>query len=263
MHATDAALAAVLRRERLVFFAGLGVVLVVAWLWLLSGAGMQMSAVTMPRMAGMDALLLQQVQWTPGYAVLMFCMWWVMMIAMMLPSAAPVLLLFMRVNRGTSASSLVPTSVFAVGYVLAWGVFSFIATIAQWAMESAKVLSPMLETSNVWLSAGIVVAAGLWQLTPLKRACLRHCRTPLSYLLANWRPGRRGALRMGLEHGTYCLGCCWFLMALLFVGGVMNLFWIAALAIFVLVEKITPYGHWISRASGVVLVICGVLLPAV
>ena len=105
----------------------------------------------------------------------------------------------------------------------------------------------MLETTNHWLGAGILIGSGLWQLTPLKAVCLQHCRTPLSFLVGNWRPGRLGALRMGLEHGAYCLGCCWFLMALLFFGGVMNLYWIAGLAIYVLLEKTVPMGHWIAR----------------
>ena len=130
-----------------------------------------------------------------------------------------------------------PTIVFAAGYLLAWGSFSAVATALQWGMESARMLSPMLVTTNHWLGAAILVAAGLWQLTPLKAACLRHCRTPLGFLIGNWRAGRLGALRMGLEHGAYCLGCCWFLMALLFFGGVMNLYWIAGIGVFVLLEK--------------------------
>jgi len=262
VHSAEHALEAVLRRDRLIFIAGLVVVMVAAWTWVALGAGMDMSAVAMTRMAGMNGAMMQQAQWTPGYAALMFGMWWVMMIAMMLPSAAPMLLLFMRVNRrrdGTG-SPLVPTGVFAAGYLLAWGVFSLLAAMGQWAMETARVMSSMLEVTNAWLGAGILFAAGLWQLTPLKRACLEHCRAPLSFVLGSWRPGHGGALRMGLEHGAYCLGCCWFLMGLLFVGGVMNLYWIAALAAFVLLEKTVPFGHWFGRAAGVMLLGWGTLL---
>jgi predicted metal-binding membrane protein len=197
--------------------------------------------------------------WTPAYAVLIFAMWWVMMVAMMLPSAAPMLLLFARVNRKdkSAGAPLVPTALFAGGYLLGWAGFCAVAAALQWGLESARLLSPMLVTTNRWLGAGILIAAGLSQFTPLKAMCLRHCRTPLGFLLGNWRSGRLGALRMGLEHGAFCLGCCWFLMALLFFGGVMNLYWIAGLAVFVLLEKTVPLGHWLGRLVGAVLVAWG------
>jgi predicted metal-binding membrane protein len=184
---------------------------------------------------------------------------------MMLPSAAPTLLLFARVNRGRGPSfgggaPLVPTGVFALGYLLVWGGFSALAVVLQWALEQAKLLSPMLETTDRWLGAALLLAAGLWQLTPLKARCLSQCRSPLSFLMTRWRPGRAGALRMGLEHGLWCLGCCWFLMALLFFGGVMNLFWIAGLALYVLMEKTLPLGHWLGRAVGLALIGAGVAL---
>jgi predicted metal-binding membrane protein len=156
-----------------------------------------------------------------------------------------------------AGAPLVPIVLFAAGYLLVWGGFCAIATALQWGLESARLLSPMLVTTNKWLGAGILIAAGLSQFTPLKAICLRHCRTPLGFLLGSWRPGRLGALRMGLEHGAFCLGCCWFLMALLFFGGVMNLYWIAGLAVFVLLEKTIPLGHWLGRVAGVVLVAWG------
>jgi predicted metal-binding membrane protein len=223
-----------------------------------------MSAIAMTSMAGMDGWLMQQAVWTPAYAVLMFSMWWVMMIVMMLPSAAPVLLLFARINRKRKRpdSPLVPTSVFAAGYLIAWGGFSSIAAGLQWTLEATNLMSPMLRTTNVWLGAAILVCAGLWQLTPIKTACLHHCRTPLGFLIGNWRAGRWGAFRMGLGHGLYCLGCCWFLMALLFFGGVMNLYWIVGLTALVLLEKFIPFGHWLARTIGIVLVGWGLLLPA-
>ena len=255
-------LEAVLRRDRMVLVAGLVAVLLMAWGWLLAGAGMEMSAIEMTEMAGMDGWLMRPAVWTPAYAVLILAMWWVMMVAMMLPSAAPMLLLFARVNRKdkSAGAPLVPTALFAAGYLLGWAGFCVFAAALQWGLESARLLSPMLATTNRWLGAGILIAAGLSQFTPLKAMCLRHCRTPLGFLLGNWRSGRLGALRMGLEHGAFCLGCCWFLMALLFFGGVMNLYWIAGLAVFVLLEKTVPLGHWLGRLAGAVLVASGVAL---
>jgi predicted metal-binding membrane protein len=252
----------VLRRDRVVLVAGLIAVIGLAWGWLLSGAGMGMSAVEMTAMAGMDGWLMQPALWTPAYAVLIFAMWWVMMVAMMLPGAAPTLLLFARVNRKdkSAGTPLPPTAMFALGYLLVWGGFGAVATALQWGLETARLLSPMLQTTNRWLGAGILIAAGLWQLTPLKAVCLRHCRTPLGFLIGNWRAGRLGALRMGLEHGAYCLGCCWFLMALLFFGGIMNLYWIAGLAVYVLLEKTSAHGHWLGRIAGVALVAWGLVL---
>jgi predicted metal-binding membrane protein len=253
---------AVLQRDRLVLVAGLVAVLAMAWGWLLTGAGMEMGPVEMTAMVGMDGWLMQPAQWSAAYAVLIFAMWWVMMVAMMLPSAAPMLLLFARVNRKDKAAgaALAPTVLFAAGYLFAWGGFSAVATSVQWGLESARLLSPMLATTNHWLGASILVAAGLWQLTPFKAVCLRHCRTPLGFLIGNWRAGWIGALRMGLEHGAFCLGCCWFLMALLFFGGVMNLYWIVGLAVFVLLEKTIPLGHWLGRVTGIALLAWGIAL---
>ncbi|MEO8628995.1 MAG: DUF2182 domain-containing protein [Betaproteobacteria bacterium] len=255
---------AVPRRDRMVLVLGLVAVLAMAWGWLLAGAGMEMSAVAMTGMAGMDGSLMQPAVWTPAYAVLIFAMWWVMMLAMMLPSALPMLLLFARVNRKDKAAGapLVPTALFATGYLLAWGGFGAVATALQWGLELARLLSPMLAATNHWLSVGILVAAGLWQLTPVKAVCLRHCRTPLGFLISKWRAGWFGALCMGLEHGAFCLGCCWFLMMLLFFGGVMNLYWIAGLAVFVLLEKTIPLGHWVGRVAGIALVAWGGVMAA-
>ncbi len=215
----------------------------------------------MPAITGM---MMQPVTWTLGYAGLMFAMWWVMMVAMMLPSATPMLLLFARVNRKEQAGDrpYVPTGVFAAGYLAAWGAFSAVATGLQWLLEQLGLLSPMMVTTSYWLGGAILILAGLWQLTPVKGVCLRHCRSPLSFLMQSWRPGRLGAFHMGLEHGAYCLGCCWFLMGLLFFGGIMNLFWIAGLAVYVLLEKTIPLGHWLARAIGIAAAGCGVLMLA-
>jgi predicted metal-binding membrane protein len=249
-----------LKRDRHIVIGGLVFVSVASWLYILTGAGMDMGE--MASKSGGDVMAMKPA-WTPAYFGLMLAMWWVMMVAMMLPSAAPMLLLFARVNRKDKAagSPLMPTGAFATGYLIAWGGFSVLAAGLQWALEAARLMTPMLKTANVWLGAAILVGAGIWQLTPLKTMRLRHCRSPLGFLMNNWRPGRLGALRMGLEHGAYCLGCCWVLMALLFFGGVMNLYWIVGLAIFVLLEKIIPLGHWLGRVAGVVLIGWGAYLP--
>jgi predicted metal-binding membrane protein len=237
-----------------------------AWTWILLGAGTGMSAMDMllgsgtGEMAGMMA----PAAWTLGYAGIMFTMWWVMMVAMMLPSAAPILLLFARISRKEKAAGrpFIPTGIFAVGYLVAWGGFSLLATGLQWELERLGLVSPMMITTDYWLGGAILIAAGLWQLTPIKGMCLRHCRSPMGFLVQSWRPGRGGALRMGLEHGSFCLGCCWFLMGLLFFGGIMNLFWIIGLAAFVLLEKTVPMGSWIGRIVGVGVAAWGVLLLA-
>jgi len=224
-----------------------------AWGWLLAGAGMDMD------MTGMDMDMVMPVDWSPGYAFLMFWMWWIMMIAMMLPSAAPMILLFTLVNRRSRERDApwVPTAVFASGYLIAWGGFSLAATLLQWWLEQSGWLTMSMASATPWLSGTILIAAGIYQLTPLKHACLRHCRGPVEFISGHWRPGDIGALRMGLEHGTFCVGCCWVVMGLLFYGGVMNLYWIVGLAVLVLLEKILPAGHWLGSLSGIGFLIWG------
>jgi predicted metal-binding membrane protein len=189
----------------------------------------------------------------------MFLMWWAMMIGMMLPSALPMTLTFATVNRRRRelGTPYVRTAVFVAGYLLAWGVFSLVATAAQWALEHAALMSPMTRLSSPLVGGLVFVAAGLYQLTPVKHACLRRCRSPLAFVLERWHEGTAGALRMGAEHGAYCLGCCALLMALLFVGGVMNLLWAAAIAVWVLVEKLVPAGEVLARAAGVMAILFG------
>jgi len=166
------------------------------------------------------ASIMAPALWTAGYAGIMFTMWWVMMAAMMLPSAAPILLLFARINRKEKSSDrpFIPTGIFAAGYLIAWGAFSAVATGLQWAFEQLGLLSPMMVTTSYSLGGAILLAAGVWQLTPMKAICLRHCRSPMGFFVQGWRPGPGGAFRMGLEHGSFCLGCCWFLMGLLFLA---------------------------------------------
>ena len=197
-----------------------------------------------------------------GYIFVLLAMWWIMMIAMMLPSAAPIILLTAALNR-RSTSDHPPygtTAFFTIGYLLAWFLFSLVAVAGQLVLESNGLLSFKMQSNSTYLTAGLLLAAGVWQFSPIKQACLRHCRSPIEFITRNRRPGNQGALVMGLHHGTYCLGCCWFLMALLFAGGVMNLYWIAGLALFVLIEKLFSRGVWFGRITGAGLVITGTAL---
>jgi predicted metal-binding membrane protein len=273
-------LESVLRRDRLVVVIALVAVIVLSWAYILAGAGMGMSAFemtqmtqsvgvsdsTQPSMQEMSTggtaadSLMATGTWTVGYAVVIFLMWWVMMLGMMLPSAAPLLLLFARMMRKEKGAPYVPTGVFALGYVVMWAAFSAIATGAQWGLEASGLLSGIMVGTSAVLAAALLIAAGVWQLTPLKNACLRHCRSPIGFLSAHWRPGRTGAFRMGLVHGAFCLGCCWFLMALLFYGGVMNLYWIIGLALYILIEKLLPAGVRIGQLTGVALIAWGAVL---
>jgi len=217
-------------------------------------------------------MLILPVTWTPGYALLMFSMWWLMMIAMMLPSAAPMVLLHAAVTRkglarANDAGPNAPshrlhstTTAFIAGYLAMWGAFSLVAVVAQWALERGELLSAMMMSTSRFLGSGLLLAAGVWQLTPFKTVCLRHCRSPISFLSTHWHPGVGGAFRMGIEHGVFCLGCCWFLMALLFYGGVMNLIWIIGLALLVLAEKMMPTGVAFGRVTGLLLITWGVWL---
>jgi len=261
---TDAAsssiIEAALRRDRAVVVIALSTVTALSWAWIALGAGMEMTAIDMTGMP--RNMVMAPAVWTPVYAALMFAMWWVMMVAMMLPSAAPILLLFARIGRRERLARRpdVSIGVFAAGYLAVWAAFSAAAVLLQWGLESSGLLSSMMVTTTAWLGAMILIAAGLWQFTPVKHACLRQCRSPVSFLAEHWRPGSSGAFRMGLTHGAYCLGCCWFLMALLFFGGVMNLWWIGGLAAYVLIEKLLPMGHWLSYATGLVLIGSGVWL---
>lgn len=251
-----------LGRERLVVVLSLAGVVALAWLWLwrqavameMSGVQMAGMAMSMPAAAPADALGLS----------LVFFMWVVMMVGMMLPSALPMTLTFAAINqrRRESGSPYVPTALFVAGYLLAWAAFSLAATAAQWALERAALMTPMMRTSSPLLGALLFVAAGVYQLTPLKHACLHRCRSPISFVLHHWRDGARGALRMGAEHGAFCLGCCALLMTLLFVGGIMNLLWVAVIAVFVLLEKVLPAGERVGRAGGVLAIGFGAWIAA-
>ena len=242
----------VLKRDRVVVLAGVVVIAGLGWAYLVS-------------MAGMEEMMAPSLEgWTTADFATMFTMWVVMMVAMMLPSAAPLLLVHARIARAgrERGEPMAPTGAFAAGYLLAWTAFSLAATLEQWALERAALLSPKMVASTPYLGAAVLIGAGIYQLTPLKRVCLTHCRSPIDFVMHHWRRGFAGALRMGLEHGLYCIGCCWFLMGLLFVGGVMNLTWIAAISIFVLLEKVAPRGEMWAYAAGVLLLVAGLWTAA-
>lgn len=214
---------------------------------------------------GMDGMAAMRLgPWTSATFGLMFAMWGVMMVGMMLPSATPTTLVYAAVARKAAREGEVvaPVALFVAGYLAMWLLFSLAATFAQWGLERAALLSPMLVASSPALGGGLLVGAGVYQLTPLKNACLEHCRSPAYFLAERWRPGRAGALWLGVEHGAYCLGCCWVLMGLLFVGGVMNLLWIAAITLFVLLEKVVPHGVGGGRLAGLGMIAVGALVLA-
>ncbi len=196
----------------------------------------------------------------PGYALWLVVMWTVMMAAMMLPSALPATLAFAGFSRGETESPA-RTPAFVLGYVLAWTAFSVAAAALQWGLERGALMSPAtMALRGEALAGAVLIAAGIYQWTPLKRACLGKCRSPIGFLMTEWRDGLSGALVMGIRHGLYCVGCCWALMALLLAAGVMNALWIVGLTVFVIVEKISPLGEPISRVAGVVLVVAGLWL---
>jgi len=240
------------RRQRLAILGGLAGVTLLAWLELLRMT-FEMDA---SMRAGIECAL---HPWSATDAGLTFLMWAVMMVGMMVPSAVPMSLLFAQVSRKAAAqgATVAPTFVFAGGYVAVWTLFSVGATAAQWGLERTALLSPMLASASPLFGGALLVAAGLYQWSPAKQACLEHCRAPAGFLAAHWRPGRWGAFRIGLVHGSYCLGCCWLLMGLLFFGGVMNLLWVAGLTLFVLLEKLVPRGAWLGRVAGALLIAAG------
>lgn len=240
------------RRDRLVVVTSLLLTTSLAWWYLFVGAGMDTGHMAM----GMP------MPWSASYAVLIFFMWWIMMMAMMLPSAAPMILLFALVNRRSRAagSPYVSTAIFAAGYLGAWGVFSLFATGMHWLLDQASLLSPQMASKSRILGGLLLVLAGIYQLTPYKHACLRHCRGPVEFISRYWKGGNLGALQMAVRHGVVCIGCCWVEMGLLFYGGVMNLQWIVGLAVLVLLEKALPAGPRFSSLSGIIFIAWGLSL---
>ncbi|GAC1436447.1 MAG: DUF2182 domain-containing protein [Burkholderiaceae bacterium] len=257
-----------LLHDRWVAGAALAMLCALAWLYLLSGAGMGADTLissaflrNQPVAHAMEAMMgpTGVRMW-----LLTVTMWWVMMIAMMTPSAAPTILLYAKVYRHAEitarASALSPVGAFAAGYLLAWLLFSIVASAVSIFLETHGLASTMSGIGGRRVSAAIVIVAGFYQFSPFKTSCLAHCRSPAAFLSRHWRPGALGALRLGVLHGTYCVGCCWALMALLFVGGVMDLLWIVGLTALVLIEKLVPNGPLIGRGIGVLLVLEGVAI---
>jgi predicted metal-binding membrane protein len=247
------------RRDRVIILSCLGFLTALAWLYLLHLDHQMSAAMEHDRMMA-DMGMAMNIPWNAADIFFTFAMWAVMMVGMMMASAAPVVLLFAGMHRGRSQR--VPPVVFAfgAGYLLVWAAFSAGAALAQWALHQAALLSPAMTTSSARLGGAILITAGVYQLTPFKGACLTHCRSPLGFLMSHWRDGTAGALRMGIQHGAYCLGCCWALMCVLFVVGVMNLVWVAAMTIFILVEKIGPAGAFVARLAGVAMFVAGALV---
>ena len=231
----------VLRRDRLVTAAGIAVLAALAWAYVTDAAAPSAHAGMMMAMPGLA--------WLAG-------MWFVMMVAMMLPSAAPTILLFSTVSsrRRRQGVPAVPAAVFTAGYVLVWTLYAVLAAGVQWELHRRMLLSPAMASASPALTGGLLVAAGLYQWLPIKRACLSHCRSPLGFFSSEWREGAGGALWMGMRHGSFCVGCCWLLMALLFVVGVMNLPWVVGIAGLVLVEKVVRGGAWVGRVAGLAMV---------
>ncbi len=264
-----ATLKAVLRRDRAVVIAALAVITVLAWadlVWLADDmwmGGMDMTGFRMIP-AGQGLMMPEKAAWQAIEFAYLFAMWVVMMIGMMTPSVAPMILIYARVGRQAAAAGqpFATSAWFASGYLLAWTAFSLAATLAQWALDRAALLSPMMvSTSNV-LGGILLIAAGLYQWTSVKDACLSYCQAPLTFIMRHggFRREAGAALLLGFRHGFYCIGCCWALMVLLFVGGVMNLLWIAALAILVLLEKALPFGRIVARLAGIAFIVGGAWL---
>jgi predicted metal-binding membrane protein len=255
----------VLRHDRVVMAIALGLVVVVAATYILAGGGTGMSVFGMLSRTGpMGALIsgtpsmAAATHWSVGYALVILVMWWLMMIAMMVPTAAPVILLFGALHSDKSRWSSV---LFAAGYVVIWGAFSGIATALQGALVALGLMSSMYMTVvTPWLGAALLIGSGLYQFTPLKAACLSHCRGPVEALTRHRRTGPAAAFRMGMRHGAFCLGCCWALMALLFVGGIMNIWWILGITLYVGFEKLAPGGEHLARPMGLALILGGFAL---
>jgi predicted metal-binding membrane protein len=262
----DVTLEAVLRRDRLVVAGALGTIAVLAWayvLWLtadMSMGGMNMSGVRMVP-AGLGIMVPAAAPWSAVEFAFVFVMWAVMMVGMMAPSAAPMILMYARVGRQgrIAGQPLAATGWFAAGYFLAWAGFSLAATLVQWVLERQALLNARMASATLSLGAAVLIAAGLYQWTPIKSACLARCQSPFHFLMTHggFRSDVRGCLQLGLLHGTYCVGCCWILMALLFVVGVMSVLWIAILSVLVLLEKLTPWGRWVARFAGAACIAAG------
>jgi predicted metal-binding membrane protein len=276
------ALESVLKRDRAVVAGSLLLLVLLAWAYLLHVRGAMMgtsggiagmsrmsSMADMPGMAEMPGMSGSAAAPGPDALAglirfaLTALMWIVMMVGMMLPSAAPMILLFAALERRRPASRIYSrTSLFVLGYVLVWSAFSLAAATLETGLQSLGLVSAEIATTNALLGGALFVAAGIYEWSPLKRRCLTRCRSPLMFLTRQMRPSDLGALQMGAAHGVYCLGCCWVLMLLLFVGGVMNLLWVAVLAAIVLAQKLIPVARVADNLGGAALILCGLVIAA-
>lgn len=253
---TESGLERAIRQDRLIVALGLAALTLLSWAYLLRMAAMMGSAATDAEMHA--AMGMPEMRaWGATDFIMLFLMWAVMMIGMMLPSAAPIILLVAGTYRRRGDRSRVLALPFVAGYLIAWTAFSAVAAVVQIFLHRTALLSPSMATSSVPLGGAILLMVGAYQWLPLKQACLTRCRSPLDFLTREWREGAAGALTMGLRHGLYCVGCCWALMAMLFAAGVMNLLWVAAIALFVLVEKLVPHGARVGRLAGAALIVWG------
>ena len=262
--ANSTAVESFIQRDKIITIIAIAILVGATFTYTVLGVGMNMSAIqmtpglgqsqmSMPNMSAMKNMAATPAVWSINYSVLMFFMWWTMMIAMMLPSASPMILLYTALIRRTKKTKSIIRQVtsFICGYLLAWAAFSLFAAALQSQLELRDWMSPMMmEATNIYLAAGILIAAGVYQLTPLKTVCLEKCRQPASFLANYKNTWVNSPLRIGLVHGFYCVGCCWFLMGLLFFGGIMNLYWIVGLIIFVAIEKLHEKGVIFGKILG-------------
>ncbi len=270
-------LSIVLEKDNLIVYLSIFLIVIITGLYTIFGIGMPMSAIEMTKMSGIFSMsssmemnmnmgsnnMDMKNRWSISMAISMFLMWWLMMIAMMTPSAAPTLLLFHNLKKigSEGKKALSYTYLFLFGYLIIWAIFSLIACIIHKFFDTSSITNAaMMQLKSVQFSGILLITAGVYQFTPLKNACLERCRTPIDFLSSNNRKGAKGSFIMGAHHGLFCLGCCWALMALLFVGGVMNLFWITGLALYVLIEKIIIKARWLDKIMGLILIFFGTSL---
>jgi predicted metal-binding membrane protein len=259
-----------LKRDTAVALAALLGIAGLAWLWIFQLA-LQMQSMAMPGMADMKMSHLQMMSpalapWTPTLGLYLFAMWVIMMVGMMTPTAAPMVLVYLRVSQHAARTGhrFASAAWLLAGYLLAWTLFAAFATLAQWLLESLAMMTPTMRAAGRPIGAALLLFAGIYQFLPLKDACLSRCRAPLQFIQQHggFQPRALPSLRLGFLHGLFCVGCCWALMALLFVVGIMNVLWIAAIMVFVLLEKLLPRTRWLTRGAGLLMIAAGLWLLA-
>ncbi|MBL4801797.1 MAG: DUF2182 domain-containing protein [Emcibacter sp.] len=248
-------------QPRLVIVIALGSVVALAWVYLFYLA-QNMSNMDIMSVDMMAMTMADYRPWTAVDFGMIFLMWAIMMVGMMLPSAAPAIMVFDKwnISRKVSGQPYAATSLFILGYIFSWTAFSLIATVCQWALDYGHFLTPMMESKNPYMGAILLVCAGLYQLSPYKDICLKHCHNPIEFIGKYWKKGNFQAFKLGSQHGLYCIGCCWLIMGLLFFFGVMNLMWILILSLFVLLEKLIIFNHWINWTISATLILGGISL---